>query len=303
MRKEFNLILALMVALFAGTLKSYGQKKDRDAFLEVRLSDKNPFVDERIMYEVVLVTNDPNVAGTELVRNPEMEDFTAKRASRDQRLAVSEKHGKNYYEVVIDRVYARGKTSGNHVIKGGEYRVGFNIKQLYSDPFWGNYYDNKVEIETLASPDVKVKVSALPSKNKPSDFSGAIGDFKIQPRLPEGNIYSGEEAVIYFVITGDGDLSETALPDVKSAFGKGLTLRSVSEEHKNYITKGVPQSQLEIECIFVPETEGDFEIGKINFEFFNPKTGKYTSVESSPVKIEVVNMLTKRTKPSKSYDI
>ena len=107
-----------------------------------------------------------------------------------------------------------------------------------NDPFWGPGYVNRVEVEELSAPDVTVKASPLPEKGRPDNFSGAVGNFNVTESVPSGEIIAGEEAYLVVTLSGDGDLSGVAPPDVRQAFAKPLQFKSMTENRNEYISKG-----------------------------------------------------------------
>ena len=166
-----------------------------------------------------------------------------------------------------------------------------------NDPFWGPGYVNRVEVEELSAPDVMVKASPLPEKGRPDNFSGAVGNFNVTVSVPSGEIIAGEEAYLVVTLSGDGDLSGLAPPDVRQAFAKPLQFKSMTENRNEYISKGELGSELEMECVFVAEKEGTFTIGPISFSYFNPRTRRYEQAESTPVTIEVESGSASKSSP------
>lgn len=289
----------LTIIVFLAPCFASGKSRGKKAvpFIEASVNHEKAVEGERLIYEVTLFTPDASIAGIELVSEPDFGELARRRSAADIRLSETERNGEKYYSVVIDRFFLGLEEEGKHTLKGGCYRIGYNRQEAVNDPFWGPGYVNRVEVEELSAPDVTVKASPLPEKGRPDNFSGAVGNFNVTVSVPSGEIIAGEEAYLVVTLSGDGDLSGVAPPDVRQAFAKPLQFKSMTENRNEYISKGELGSELEMECVFVAEKEGTFTIGPISFSYFNPRTRKYEQAESTPVTIEVESGSASKSSP------
>lgn len=284
---SIKILIATSLILPAPAYCEAAKKGDTAPFLVASVNHDKAVEGERLIYEVTLYTPDPAVAGIELVAEPDFSGFPAMRSAADMRLRETEIKGKKYYTVVIDRFFVGADKKGSHSLKGGAYMIGFDRRVRVNDPFWGPQYASRVEVEEVNAPDISVNVRSLPQRGRPSNFSGAVGNFEVVAHLPQGDIIAGEEAYLMLTVSGEGDLSQVSPPDVRSAFGEGLRFKSMSENHSEYISGGGIGSELEMECVFVPAKEGSWTISGVTFTYFNPRTGKYETAASAPVTVEV----------------
>ena len=298
---KISVVITLAVIAFS----AYGKKRDDSIkpYLETRINHKNIVEGQLMIYEVVLHSPDPNIAGVELFSNPHFDDLPATRSAADNRLAETEHDGRKYYSVVVDRLFIAADAVGKHKLKGGEYKIGYNRQMTMQDPFWGPYVANRVEAVSVTAPDVDINIVALPEKGKPDDYSGAVGDYEIDVEVASGKIYAGEEAVAIVTISGSGDLSNATLPDVKSIFNDSLQFHSMTDNRSHYVKDGDIASEIEIECRFVPQKEGDFELGECSFTFYNPDKKKYERIMSERVNIEVEKFTSSKDSPPQYMDI
>lgn len=281
---KYCILLAAFLSVFP--LRAAGKGGD-DIFLESSLEKEKAVEGERLIYEVRLFSADPEIAGTELLANPDMGELPFKRSAADSRLSETVRDGRRYYTAVIDRFFIGANEPGKHTIKGGTYNVGLNHRVRVDDPFWGSAYSNRIEAKRLKAPDVALKVAALPERNRPEDFSGAVGKYTIQTWLPEGEIRAGENATMIVTVEGKGDLTDTPAPDVRQAFREGFTFRSMTDEKEHFISKGSLGSEMTLECIFTPDAPGEHTILPIRFTYFDSDSGKYVTVETEPVTLTV----------------
>ena len=132
---------------------------------------------------------------------------------------------------------------------------------------------------TLKSADIPFTVLALPSENKPGDFSGALGDFSMNSSLAPSEVKAGDPVTLKVEIEGSGNFNTVNMPKI-----------NVSEkDFKVY----EPQVKLEpnrktFEQILIPLTPNVTAVPEINFSFFDTKSEKYNTVSQGPFPIRVL---------------
>ncbi|MDE5975694.1 MAG: hypothetical protein K2G69_04005, partial [Muribaculaceae bacterium] len=266
--KIFLMILILLPAMQMSGAKV---KDTPDAFLKSSLQKEKVMEGEKVIYEVTLYSDDPDIAGAELIRMPEFSDIQAIRMAADNRLTETEIKGKRYYSVVIDRYILDAENQGRFKLQGGLYRLGFNRRVRVNDPFWGPSVMNRVEVAELKAPETVLKVGTLPSNGKPEDFSGAIGSFSIGLELPKGEIRAGQDILAVVTIEGEGDLTNTPAPDVRRAFREGLHFRNMTDEKQHFINEGKLGSEMVLLCRFTADAAGSYTILPVQFSYYDSK--------------------------------
>lgn len=301
--KGVILVLSVLIAsLFP--IPSLGKGREASSpFLESRVEREKVVEGERLIYEVVLYVPEANVAGVETVVAPGFSPLPYKKSSPDSGFGRTRKDGKDYYTAVIDRYFVGFNEKGKFPVKGGCYRVGINHPVQVNDPFWGPSVRNRMEVVELQAPDVAVRVSALPEKGKPDSFTGAVGDFQISAALPSGNIRAGEDAYMIVNISGDGDLTDIALPEIRKTFPEGLQFKSMTDSRTHYVKNGRLGSEVEIEVVFFPKKSGTFTLDGLEFTFYNSTLGKYETAVAPPLVIEVEESILGKDGSSATMDI
>lgn len=294
----------MMTIMLLSPLSVWGKGKTvhNQPFLETRLDRNRSTEGERLIYEVVLFSPEEDVAGAEILANPDFGELAVTRSASDSHIDKIERDGKTYYTVVIDRFFIGAGKSGKYEIRGGDYRVGFNRQVRVNDPFWGPMITNRIAVEELTAPDISMQVSPLPEKGKPADYSGAIGDFEVEASLHHGAV-AGEESCLLVTVAGTGDLSDAALPDIRSALGEGLQFKSMTDNVSYFIHHGKLGSELEIECVFVADKPGKYVVNPIEFSYFDSEKGKYVKARLKPIEIEVEERKSVREKPPVTMEI
>lgn len=274
-----------------------------EIFLESHLESDEVVEGERLIYEVVLYSQSPEISAVNCLELPDFSTLPHQQSSPDSQLEKIECNGVEYYTVVIDRYFVGFNEKGKYKIKGGQYRIGVAHEENLVVPFWGPTVMQKITPVDLKTTDVAVKVKALSEKNRPENFSGAVGDFQISLYLPEGKIRAGSNGVMMVTVSGIGDLEKSGLPDIASAFHDGLQFKSMTESRTHYVQGGRLGSEMEVEVIFSPKSAGTYKIEGISFNFFNISTGKYETVTADSIEVEVDDSIPSDTSPSEILDI
>ncbi len=297
--KRFTLQLLIFAAMLIGFAcqDAVGKTRQPKPFLKTRVEKEKVVEGERLIYEVELYSPVSTIAGVEMAAPPDFCGLPSKQSAPDASLEEVTVDGIPYYSAVIDRYFLGFNHKGKFSLKGGDYRLGLSHPVQYEDPFWGPRLGNEVEVVNLTAPGLTVKVNPLPTDGRPEDFSGAVGNFEISASLPQGEIRKNEDACLIINISGEGDLTNTTLPEMMKFFPEGLKFKSMTDTRSHYIKKGTLGSEIEIECIFSPKNIGEFVLKDISFNFFNSTTGKYETVTAPEITVEVADDDSKSTSP------
>lgn len=262
---------------------------DHGIFLTSSISANKAVVGEMIAYDITLHTPTPDIVGVSMIAEPDFAGLTIFPIAPDNHLSEETIADTSYYSVVVARYYLSPSKDGSYKIVAPKFAVGMAENVIVNDPFWGSAMQQNVEEVRLSADDQKLKVSPLPLKNRPDDFSGAVGsDLNFDVEVPKGEIIAGDDAVVIFTIYGEGNLQDVALPDFRTAFGDSLRFKSESPSHSHFIKDGQLHSEIEIECVFTPSSEGEFQLSEVPFCFFNKATRQYEAVKSPPITLKVV---------------
>ena len=160
---------------------------------------------------------------------------------------------------------------------------------MMNDPFFNNsfyntmaYKDVKVNIK---SEPVKITVSALPDKNKPADYGGAVGTFSISDKIDKQDLTTDDLATLTVTITGSGNLKLIEAPKLDLPNGLN-TYDPVITDTVTGRSTTISGSKI-INYVITPHTPGDYDIPGINFTCFNPQTGAYVTEHTQPIKLHV----------------
>ncbi len=154
---------------------------------------------------------------------------------------------------------------------------------FFNDPFFNPSTAN-VE-KTLTSNALVINVRPLPEAGKPSDFSGAVGNFTFNTEIDRTRLKANEAINLKCVISGKGNiqlidkLNVVFPPDFETYDPK------VTSDIKTS-GAGINGSQT-FEYLVIPRKPGRFTIKPINFSYFDLEKRKYITLNSPQFSIEV----------------
>lgn len=285
-----------LICSFAIISFSASANKTHDLFITAEISNKTPYQGEAVMLTYKLCSRNADIKYANRVSETQLGGGEASFSSAVQTGSRGRKetiNGEQFYVFPLENYVVTFDKKGNYTYKGGSFEIGVNYPVVYEDPFWGRRRGYKTQDYTLDVPQVNFKVRQRPNAPSDSDNITAVGDFSVSCFIPPGDIIIDNSATAIITVKGTGILDEETLPDYSDAFsGKGIRLKSMSENRNRYFDGKNVVSELSLECEFVPSAK-EVEIGEISFRFFNPSTGKYEEKRSLPVKIVVRSIASK----------
>jgi hypothetical protein len=208
-----------------------------------------------------------------------------KEAINEKRIETSEEslNGQRYYAADLQKMVIIPQQSGE--LKPGAIvlNVPIRINSGRRD-FFGFPITRLSNVELKADfPTITVK--PLPTKGKPDDFSGAVGQYNFTVKLNNTAISTDESVTLRIELSGTGnikliDIPNPEFPQAFEVFDPEITERS------NVGSYGMKGSKL-IEYLLVPRYSGTYKIKPITFSFFNPKSASYQTISSESFAIEV----------------
>jgi hypothetical protein len=247
-----------------------------------------PYVGESIsvVYKLYVDINQVNVQNTREASSPSFNGFWSQNIEVKKWVAKNGTYGgKPHRFVIVRKTVLIPTKAGNLEIEPLEMEITAGVPIGRRD-FFGNMLMNDVNF-TLTSGKRTIRVKELPSEDKPFNFNGAVGDFEFSVTSSKTELKSNESAQIKVELKGEGNLKLIKLPGIESSNG----LEVYDPEHKENISttlNGLSGSVYDQYAV-VPQSRGKFKIPGVSFSYFNPKEGKYHSVDTAPI---VLNALT-----------
>ncbi len=137
----------------------------------------------------------------------------------------------------------------------------------------------------IVFPYKKITVIPIPVNGKPENFSGDVGEFKIEAKIPSGEFKIYEEIKIQVKISGRGNLLTLSKPRI----GNDQGIKTIVEEGEQTlsVSEGGLSGEKNFLITVIPQKDGDINAGHVFIEYFNPYKKIYEKAESAPISFTV----------------
>ena len=287
-------------------------KKIRDnLFVRVMVDKRTCMVGEPVLATFKLYSR--LESKSDIVKNPGLYGFTVyDMVNLSDREVVNEKiNGKDFDVHTIRKVQLYPLQAGDFTIDPLEVknRVEFSVsavdkhtEQEIVEGMLGNndpgVHPPGTEIfeTSIATPAVKIHVNALPEKNKPPSFTGAVGNFRIKASVSKAGIAKNEQDFLELIISGTGNFIQVDAPEVKWPEG----IESFQPKLQDQLDKmNMPlRGSRTFIFPFVALSGGQYQVPPVSFSFFDPDSNRYRVVQTEPMLIDVSSQNTVSAVPA-----
>ncbi len=207
-----------------------------------------------------------------------------------------------FYEEVINGVPYRKALMATHAlfpIRSGKAIIDeFTVKSRIRLPStgFGMGFGRAYEY-TKSSRRLELNVKPLPLEGRPSEFTGAVGNFEVLSQLESGpQFFVNQPVGLKVRFEGEGNAKTLELPMIQ--WPEGLELYDTKNESR-FFKDG--RSYKEYQILVIPRKEGSLQIPEIRFAYFNPKTEKYETKTSPAIMITVLPETQNKVTESKNF--
>ena len=196
------------------------------------------------------------------------------------------------------KYYAITKTTAFFPISSGQFTIGEGgVKYLARDTdnlsrepfgFFGrDPFDAFRRREGVSKADpIRIDVAPLPNEGKPSDFSGAVGNFSLKVQASAREVRVGESVALSVRVQGQGNvksIGDLPLPKLDG-------FRVFAPKSRDSLrAEGTHVGGAKIfDLVLVPERVGHYVLGDFNLSYFDPAKGAYVRTSAEPVEINVL---------------
>lgn len=259
---------------------------DENLHLVAEVSNTGPYMNEAISVVYKLYVSPAiSVSNYQPLDNPKYNNFWSQDIKVSALNAQNGTYkGKPYRYVVLKRVVLYPQKSGKLDIEPLSLDVTVDVPTNKRDFFGGRVYAQTNK--TVSAGKRTINVKALPLKNQPADFNGAVGDFDFTVTTSKTSLNASESLRATVEVSGKGNLKLFKLPEP--------VLPSSLEVYEPEFNEGVRttlagmQGKVSNDYTIVPAYRGKYPIQPISFSYFNPKTEKYNTLTSNEI---IVNVL------------
>jgi hypothetical protein len=253
--------------------------------LVAEVSNANPYLNEAItvVYKLYVAENigvrnwreiDKPRYGNFWSQNIEVKGLSAQQGTYK---------GEAYRYVVLRKTVLYPQKTGKLNIEPLSLDVTIEVPSNRRDVF-GRSFMSTVN-RTIAAGNRTINVKALPEKDKPESFSGAVGSFSFKLATNKKELKASEAFELKLEVAGNGNLKLFRLPK--------LVLPSALEvyepEYSEKVTTPLSGMQGKISDTYtvVPNGAGSYPIPSVSFSYFDLKTKRYRTLASERLVILV----------------
>lgn len=256
----------------------------RDYFLEAVVDKKNPFVNEQVTFTLKFFIAVQYYGSPEL-KEPSTTGFWTEilgnKAPYYQKI-----NNRNYR--VIERKYALFPTQTGELTIGRAMittTVGSKDRR-YRDPFgvFGDMLGRGEEVVIRSQP-ITINVKPLPAAGRPDDFTGTIGNFRINATVNKTQTEVSQPVSLTIRISGTGNIKSVAEPLIPES-GDFRVYQASANESVSKVNDAIGGTKT-YEEVFIPNVPGQLEIPAISFNYFDPAAGRYKTVTTRAIPITV----------------
>ncbi|MDX2127840.1 MAG: BatD family protein [Chloroherpetonaceae bacterium] len=135
------------------------------------------------------------------------------------------------------------------------------------------------------SPSIKFTVSPTPEP-KPLSFNGAVGKYNFTATMSKTQVKVGEPVTFKIAIEGEGNIP--TLSDIAIPFPSSFEAYPPDVKQKKETTTGSLIGSRTQEVVVVPRSEGHFDLGELEFSYFNPSKKSYITLKSNRFELDVL---------------
>lgn len=230
-------------------------------------------------------------------RRPSFSGFSAYDLEEpNQPFVMEELDGKRYKSWIIRKVQLYPLQSGTLTLEPVEvdcdirFAKGDMVANRTYDPYSGNSFTTVQYV--LKSPGINITALPLPEKDKPKNFSGAVGSFTISATANDNHPGKEDAIRLRVHITGSGNFSMVQAPAVA---WPAKTEAYEPTEEENLVKSVMPISgDKTFEYAFVPHQAGPYTIPAVLFSYFDIASKTYKTIRTQPVTFQVAEQSKRR---------
>lgn len=261
--------------------------------LVAEVSKSNPYLNEAItvVYKLYVSPN-TGVSNWREIDSPRYNDFWSQNIDiKGLKVQNGTYKGEDYRYVILRKTVLYPQKSGKLEIEPLSLDITVDVPTNRRDIF-GQRLMTQTN-KTISAGSRTIHVKALPENNKPTNFSGAVGDFNFQVKTSKDKLNASESLEAKVEVSGKGNLKLFSLPKLSVP----SSLEVYEPENTDNITTniyGMQGTRSETYTI-VPQYKGKYPMPNISFSYFDLKTESYKTITSQEIVIDVLEGPTNST--------
>lgn len=223
-----------------------------------------------------------NIAGFEDAHFPTFNGFWSQEMQAPSNIEFKRENvgGEIFNTAVIRSWNLIPQKAGDVTIEPAELVCLVNVRAASSSSgsiFDSFFQDSYRQVrKRIATQPVTLHISALPA-GAPASFGGGVGKFEMRAELTRDSLKTHDAASLKVTITGTGNLALLNAPRI-----------SFPPDFETYDMKSSDSGRSRVfEYPFIPRSHGDFEIGPVEYSYYDISSGRYVTLSSGPLHLAV----------------
>ncbi len=156
---------------------------------------------------------------------------------------------------------------------------------FFDDDFFESFFTStQEETVRLTSAPRKMRVLPLPKKGRPSDFTGAVGRFKMWASASPENGMVGDPITLKITVKGTGNFDRVSCPRMSST--EGWRTYTPTNGFKPSDAAGY-EGRKSFEQAVIPLDAGIDNILSLTFSYFDTVKEKYVTLRTRPIQVTI----------------
>ncbi|MBR1927261.1 MAG: BatD family protein [Bacteroidales bacterium] len=266
-----------------------GEIPSEDLFMRLSLNRSEVYLGEPVTATLKLYQR-VNIAGFENAKFPSFNGFWSQETYSPSNIEFKrESFDDKIYNTAVLRSYVLiPQQSGTITIDPAELvcLVNVRVNTGSSNSIFDSFFQDETRTirKRVATNPLKVKVKPLPA-GQPASFGGGVGSFSISSRLSSNDLKTHDAGSLVITIAGRGNVS--LLEDPKVSFPPDFEVYDTKSTENTDRSTGGTSGSKSFEFPFIPRSAGDFTIPPVEYSYFDIDSGKYVTLRSDPLHINV----------------
>lgn len=259
---------------------------EESLYLVAEVSKSTPFLNEAVSVTYKLfVSPNTRVTNFRSLDSPKYNNFwsqdipVTKYNTNDETFK-----GKPYRSVILKRVVLYPQKAGKLDIEPLSLEVYVDVPTNRRDFFGGRIYAQASK--TVSAGKRTLNVRQLPETGKPLGFGGAVGEFDFTVSTTKTSLNASESLQAKVEVSGKGNLKLFQLPEPE--LPSALEVYEPEFDESVRTTSTGMQGKVSNNYTIVPSFRGRYPLPSISFSYFNPKTERYSTLNSEEITINVM---------------
>jgi len=256
-------------------------------FLNLRVPKNDYYINEQILVKVMLFVSElavripqlPVLENIGFLQEPFDKPDQYQEVLRGKRFDIIEFDTTLYPTRTGDLVLGPTTLDGNMMVErrnsANPYR---GSRSLFNDDFFSSFFSvTEKRPFHLESEVVQINVHTLPEEGKPSEFSGAVGNYTFDVQIDSFDVTVGDPIILIMKVQGKGNLNTVKFP-------KFLDQKNFKIYDPNIKEEGDAKT---LEQVIIPRNDQVTELPALQFSYFDTELEKYVTISKGPFPINV----------------